>query len=77
MSLYAKRLERGCFLWPSSADGVVTITPVQLRYMLDYYPCPAAFAKRLMLSVSKATLLRVVRRRHRPRLARSGLSDCR
>jgi transposase len=26
MSLYAERLERGRFLWPSSADGVVTIT---------------------------------------------------
>jgi transposase len=38
MSLYAKRLERGRFLWPSSADGVVTITPAQLGYLLDY-PC--------------------------------------
>ncbi|WP_080670254.1 IS66 family insertion sequence element accessory protein TnpB [Bradyrhizobium ottawaense] len=33
--LYAKRLELGTFLWPSSADGVVTITPAQLGYLLD------------------------------------------
>ena len=30
MSLYAKQLERGRFLWPSSADGAVTITPTCL-----------------------------------------------
>ena len=30
-----KRLERGRFLWPSSADGVVTITPAQLGYLLE------------------------------------------
>ncbi|MFK4529197.1 transposase [Bradyrhizobium japonicum] len=35
MSLYAKRLERGRFLWPSSADGLVTITPAQLGYLLE------------------------------------------
>jgi transposase len=35
MSLYAKRLERGRFLWPSSVDGVVTITPAQLGYLLE------------------------------------------
>ncbi|MGY3604054.1 MULTISPECIES: IS66 family insertion sequence element accessory protein TnpB [unclassified Bradyrhizobium] len=35
MSLYAKRLERGRFLWPSSADGIVTITPAQLGYLLE------------------------------------------
>ncbi len=34
-SLYAKRLERGRFLWPSLADGVVAITPAQLGYMLE------------------------------------------
>jgi transposase len=35
MSLYAKRLERGRFKWPSPADGTVAITLAQLAYMLD------------------------------------------
>ena len=35
MSLYAKRLERGRFLWPSPTDGVVTISPAQLGYLLE------------------------------------------
>jgi transposase len=35
MSLYAKRLEKGRFIWPSPADGVVTISAAQLAYMLD------------------------------------------
>jgi transposase len=35
MSLYAKRLERGRFLWPSPADGIVAISAAQLAYMLD------------------------------------------
>ena len=35
MSLYAKRLEGGWFIWPSPADGVVSITPAQLAYLLD------------------------------------------
>jgi len=35
MSLYAKRLERGRFIWPSPADGRVQISSSQLAYMLD------------------------------------------
>src|SRR5437868_11112755 len=35
MSLYAKRLERGRFVWPSPADGIVAISAAQLAYMLD------------------------------------------
>ena len=35
MSLYAKRLERGRFIWPSPADGMVAISAAQLAYMLD------------------------------------------
>jgi transposase len=41
MCLFAKRLERGRFIWPHPApreeggDGVVTITPAQLGYLLE------------------------------------------
>ena len=35
MSLYAKRLEKGRFIWPSPTDGVVGISASQLAYMLD------------------------------------------
>jgi transposase len=33
--LFTKRLERGRFLWPSVADGVVTISAAQLGYLLE------------------------------------------
>jgi transposase len=35
MSLYAKRLDRGKFIWPSPANGMVSISGSQLAYMLD------------------------------------------
>ena len=35
MSLYIKRLERGSFIWPTVTNGVVSITPAQLSYMLS------------------------------------------
>ncbi|MDE3116508.1 MAG: IS66 family insertion sequence element accessory protein TnpB [Pseudomonadota bacterium] len=34
-SLYAKRLDRGKFIWPSAAGGVVSITAAQMAYMLE------------------------------------------
>jgi transposase len=34
--LFTKRLERGRFLWPSPADGVVTISSAQLGYLFDH-----------------------------------------
>jgi len=34
-SLYTKRLDRGRFLWPAPADGVVAISAAQLAYLLD------------------------------------------
>ena len=33
--LFSKRLERGRFLWPNVADGIVTISPAQLGYLLS------------------------------------------
>jgi transposase len=33
--LFTKRLERGRFLWPSVADGAVTISAAQLGYLLS------------------------------------------
>ena len=33
--LFTKRLERGRFLWPSSAGGAVTISSAQLGYLLS------------------------------------------
>lgn len=35
MSLYAKRLERGRFIWPTAVNGIVSISASQLAYMLD------------------------------------------
>jgi transposase len=35
MCLFAKRPERGRFIWSSPVDGAVTITPAQLGYLLE------------------------------------------
>ena len=35
MCLFVKRLEAGRFIWPSPADGVVTISTGQLGYLLE------------------------------------------
>jgi transposase len=35
MSLYAKRLEHGKFIWPSPTNGVIGISAAQLAYMLE------------------------------------------
>ena len=36
LSLYAKRLDRGKFIWPSAKEGVVSISAAQMAYMLDH-----------------------------------------
>jgi len=33
--LFAKRLERGRFIWPSVADGTVTISTAQMAYLIE------------------------------------------
>jgi transposase len=33
--LYAKRLERGRFVWPQAKDGVVSLTPAQLSMLTE------------------------------------------
>jgi transposase len=35
MCLFVKRLEAGRFIWPSPAEGVVTISTGQLGYLLE------------------------------------------
>jgi transposase len=35
MSLYAKRLEKGRFIWPRPKDGVAAISAAQMSYLLD------------------------------------------
>lgn len=35
ISLCAKRLEKGGFIWPSANDGVVSLTAAQLACLLD------------------------------------------
>lgn len=35
MSLYAKRLERGRFIWPRTEGSAVALTAAQLGYMLE------------------------------------------
>lgn len=35
LSLYAKRLDRGKFVWPSAKDGVVSISASQMACMLE------------------------------------------
>ena len=35
LCLYAKRLDRGGFVWPNAQDGVVSLTPAQLSILLE------------------------------------------
>lgn len=35
LCLFAKRLEKGRFVWPSAADGKVTVTAAQLSMLLE------------------------------------------
>ena len=43
LSLYAKRLDHGKFIWPSASGDAVSISAAQLAYMLDHAcGCPSS-----------------------------------
>jgi transposase len=35
LCLFAKRLEKGCFVWPQADSGAVSLTPAQLSMLLE------------------------------------------
>jgi transposase len=35
LCLFAKRLERGRFVWPQAKEGAVSLTPAQLSMLLE------------------------------------------
>ena len=35
LCLFAKRLERGRFIWPQAREGTVTLSPAQLSMLLE------------------------------------------
>ena len=35
LCLYAKRLERGKFVWPTATEGAVALTPAQMSMLLE------------------------------------------
>ncbi len=35
LCLYAKRMEKGRFIWPQAKDGAVSLTPAQLSMLLE------------------------------------------
>jgi len=41
LCLFAKRLERGRFVWPQAKDGAVCLTPAQLSMLLEGIDLPA------------------------------------
>jgi transposase len=36
LSLYAKRLDRGRFVWPATVSGAIALSAGQLGYLLDH-----------------------------------------
>jgi len=35
LCLFAKRLEKGCFVWPPIVDEAITLTPAQLALLIE------------------------------------------
>jgi transposase len=45
LSLYAKRLDRGRFVWPATVDGMVALSAAQMSYLLEAIDSAAARAQ--------------------------------
>src|SRR6202162_3043902 len=66
MSLYAKRLERGQFVWPAASAGAVSISAAQMAYMLEgidwrnpqqtWRPKSAGWARRVSAGQAKENM---------------------
>ena len=64
LSLYAKRLDRGRFVWPATVDGVVALSAAQMSYLLEaidwrnpqhtWRPQSAGYAKNVLSSRRKS-----------------------
>jgi transposase len=59
LCLFAKRLERGRFIWPQAASGTVSLTPAQLSMLLEgiiiAWPCSSANEVKPWLNCSPAS----------------------
>jgi transposase len=47
LCLFAKRLERGRFVWPPIVDGALILTPAQLALLLEAIDCRRTVAPAL------------------------------
>jgi transposase len=57
LSLYAKRLDRGRFVWPVTVGGVVALSAAQMSYLLEAIDrCAVLLPSRIRLRASPASI---------------------